>query len=136
MSKKRIALFSLVGLVVLGVIVAVANSGSDSGPSQSDSPPEPIAVLTATELYAEREANATRFDDQYKDQWVQVSGTVTLIDNNKVTLSTGMLLEEVVLNDLPRDAQASANRGQRFEAVCRVGNFILFTMNMEDCRLP
>ena len=140
MSKKRIVGFSVLGLAVLVVLVAVINSGGSSGPGPSQSgptpTPEPVVVVAAETLHAEREANATRFDDKYKGTWVQVSGIVEGVDSGDVTLAGGSLLENVVLQDLPRDVQGSVDKGQRFEAVCRMGNFILFSIYMEDCRLP
>ena len=80
---------------------------------------------------------------EYKDKWMIVSGIVGEIDNGEVRLVVdqesydlldGLFFEYVALKDLPQSAQASANKGQTFTATCKVGNFILGTMYLEDCK--
>ena len=97
--------------------------------------PEPEAPsLTAHELIAEREANATRFDVERKGKWVRVSGTVDRIENGKVYLLGDGFLSDVVLQDLSQETQISLNIGDQFSATCKVGNYILGSIFMEDCQ--
>lgn len=99
--------------------------------------------LTATQLYNEREANATRFDDQYKGKRLIVSGEVVGIDNGMVRLGTEQVYGSstslsdfltVNLEDLPRGVQASVNKGQYFTASCEVSNYIIGSIMMKDCQ--
>ena len=53
-----------------------------------------------------------------------------------VFLKAGAIFNTVALRDLPREVQAAADKGEQFEAVCKVGNLILWTMNLEDCVAP
>lgn len=45
-----------------------------------------------------------------------------------------MGLNYMVLNDLPREVQASVNKGQEFIATCKVGDYIVGSIQLEDCR--
>ena len=104
--------------------------------------PKPIESITAQELYDAREANATRFDDQYKGKTVRVSGEVVEIEDGDVTLgidrgygidTSG--LSGVDLKDLSKEEQISLDKGQQISAVCEVGNYIILTMMMKKCKL-
>ena len=102
-------------------------------------PPPPS--ITAEKLYAEREANATRFDHFYKGQWVTVTGLVGEIDGGQVRLVTDMesyrlldlMFNYIALEDLSKEVQISVDKGQSITATCKVGNYILGTMFLEDC---
>ena len=104
--------------------------------------PKPIESVTAQELYDAREANATRFDDQYKGKTVRVSGEVVQIEDGDVTLgidrgygidTSG--LSGVDLKDLSKEEQISLDKGEQISAVCEVGNYIILTMMMKKCKL-
>ena len=119
-------------------MMVVTISCSDSTTS---SEPVQLETVSAHQLFAEREANATRFDDKYKGKRFNVTGTVSKIEGGKVYLCAGEIafgtcFEEIALEDLPRETQASLNKGQRITAACKVGNFIIMTMFMEDCGPP
>lgn len=141
-----ISISLLIGLFI--VTVGDTNSGSaspsqtqDASYSQQNKIQERVETLTAQALYDAREENATRFDDRYLGKRIRIRGQVVKIDNDRVTLgvdATGFGIDDsglfgVDLNGLPRDVQAGLNRGQRFTAVCEVGNFIIGTIMMEDC---
>ena len=141
------------GLIVLIIVISAVTSDGEqeSSPTQgqASSPSQAVEVkeeervetITAQALYDARDENATRFDDQYKGKRVRVRGQVVKIDGGRVTLgvdATGFGIDEMGLfgldlNDLPRDVQVSLNRGQQFTAVCKVGNFVIGTMQMDDC---
>ena len=106
-------------------------------------PPTPPPAVSAVDLYAEREANATRFDMDRKGNWVTVTGLVAGVEDGKIKLVTDLagfdvmgdvFLEYIALEHLPETVQASVNKGQQFTATCEVGNYILGTMYLKDCR--
>ena len=146
-----LAPFVVVAIVLVLIIVA-GNSSEDetSSPSSTpavrarvtDRPPTPAPSISASELYAEREANATRFDQQRKGKWVRVSGLIGEIDNGQIKLVVdeesfnliGVAFQTVDLHDLSTGVQASVNKGERFTATCKVGNYILGSMQLRDCK--
>ena len=86
--------------------------------------------------------NATRYDQNYKGKWVRISGLVSTVDGGAVKLAAdessffaiGMSVKEVWLNDLSTGAQASVSAGDRVEATCKVGDFIILSIMLNDCR--
>lgn len=112
----------------------------------TDSDPEPEATpiaISAEQLYQEREDNASRYDLNYQGKWVRVTGLVGEIDGGEVRLVVdresynllgGLFLDYVALNDLSQEEQASAVKDQQFTVTCKVGNYILGTINLDDCR--
>ena len=145
-----LAPLAVVALLLLLVIVA-GNSNEEETPQppytpeadsrSASSPPTLAPSITAKDLYAEREANATRFDQQRKGKWVRVSGLIGEIDSGEIRLVVdedsfnllGIALETVNLHDLPSEVQASVNKGERFTATCRVGDFFITSMQLRDC---
>ncbi len=127
------------GTFVLLLMTILMLAAVACGEQEPDEPPIPI---TAEELYQERERNATRYDQNYKGKWVRISGLVSSVDGGAVKLtadeasflSIGMSLQEVWLNDLSTEAQASVNVGNRAAATCKVGDFIVFSIMLNDCR--
>ena len=105
-------------------------------------PPTPPPSITAIELWEEREANATRYDQQRKDTWVRISGLIGQIDGGEIRLVVDedsfelldIAIQTVNLHDLPTSVQVSVNKGERFEATCKVGSFIITSINLRDCR--
>ena len=135
-----IAIVVVVGLVVVGSLLPEAEDAPASEPTEPATPPP---VISAIELYQEREANATRYDLNYKGKWVQITGVVGGIDGGEVRLVVDMdsyrllgqlFLNYIALDDLPQEDQARAEKGQEFTAVCKVGEYILGTINLRDCR--
>ena len=139
-------LIGIVAFVVIMMIIGAIIGGEEDGGSTRQGPdptPIPPPSITAIQLYEEREANATRFDLNYKGTWVRVTGTVGRIDSGEVHLVVDMesyrvlgeiFLEYIALHDLPKEDQARANRGQDFTATCKVSSYILGTMNLRDCK--
>ena len=143
----------IIALLILVIMLAVANSDGQTSdaPAPTSAPPtavpptatpQPIESVTAQELYDAREANATRFDDQYKGKTVRVSGEVVQIEDGDVTLgidrgygidTSG--LSGVDLKDLSKEEQISLDKGEQISAVCEVGNYIILTMMMKKCKL-
>ena len=145
MTKRKLLIGGGAGLLLLIIIIAAVSGGGGNGDDEETTsvPPTPPPAITAERLYQEREDNATRFDDTYKGNWVRVTGIVGEVDGGEVRLVVdmesyeileGLFLDYVALEDLPRDAQARANKGETFTATCKVGSFILGSMNLEDCR--
>ena len=129
----------VIGAIVLIVVLMLAVGIFSDGEPEPDEPPIPI---TARELYREREMNATRYDQNYKGKWVRISGIVSSVDGGAVKLaadessffSIGMSVKEVWLNDLSTGAQASVSAGDRVAATCKVGDFIILSIMLNDCR--
>ena len=147
-KKRRWWLWLLIGA---GVFLGLVIIASIAGDPEDISAPAPVATaappprISAEQLYDERETNATRFDQTYKDKWVTVTGIVGEIDDGDVRLVTdaasyelfdALLLEYIALQDLPVETQASINKGQEFTATCKMGAYILGTMFLEECRVP
>ncbi len=149
--------------VVFGLLVLIAVFGS--GEEDSEPPvaakvtvteviaptaqPEPTATpippptVTAVELYQARKDNATRFDLNYQDKWVTITGMVGQVEDGDVRLVVdedsyrvlgSIFIEYIALQDLSKEVQAGANKGQTFTAICKVGNYILGTMHLKECR--
>ena len=97
--------------------------------------PTPQPPITAVDLYKAREANATRFDARFKSKTIRVIGRVGRIDNGVVDLAVDAFLGSVALDDLSQSAQMSLNRGEIVTATCKVGNYILGTIFLRDCKL-
>ena len=134
-----IAIVVVVGLVVVGSLLPQAEDDPEkpsvSEPSPREPEPTPPLTVSAEGLYQEREANATRYDLKYQGKWMQITGVVEVIDGGEVSLvAGGSFLSNVDLHDLSRQEQARADKGQEFTALCRVGNYILGTINLRDCR--
>ena len=138
----RILILVSVLIFTLGVIACEVEPDTTAVPTI---PPTPMPVISAEALYAEREANATRFDLDYKGNMVKVTGVVGSIDSGEVRLIVdmesyeildGLFLDYIALDDLSKDEQATANRGQEFTAICKVGNYIFGTMYLKDCQMP
>ena len=92
-------------------------------PTPTPTPPKPIAELSITDLFALRDANATRFDDTYRGRFVHIEGVVYSIDDSTVTMDVGYRLGTGFLYDLSRSEQSSTTRGEKFAAVCKVGDY-------------
>ena len=122
--------------VLLGLLLsACAEPEPDPGST-------PVAI-GAEELYQEREDNASRYDLNYGGKWVRVTGLVGDIDSGEIRLVVdmesyrvlgGLFLEYIALNDLSQEVQASAEKDREFTATCKVGNYILGTINLDNCR--
>ena len=130
-------------LILLGICVS---SPEDSGSSATETVVEavPSFVITAQELYDEREANATRYDANFKGKLIRVSGQVVVIDGGDVTLgvdpgfglgldTTG--LSGVDLTGLTQQEQISLDKGDQVSAMCKVGDYILGSIRLRDCKL-
>ena len=141
-------------LVMLLLITACAVESdvqtSDAPPPTSAPPtavpptatPKPIESVTAQELYDAREANATRFDDQYKGKTVRVSGQVVTVEDGDVTLgidlataSTHMALSACTSMTSRRKNRSPSIRANRYPPSAKLGNYIIGTMMMKKCKL-
>jgi hypothetical protein len=146
-GKKKWVLWTVIGValffVCVGVLSTVGESSEGTPERQQAKPAAPVTTITAQELYDEREANATRYDAQYLGKTVRVTGQVVKIEGGDVTLgvdSTGFGIDEsgffgVDLRDLSQENQISLDKGDQVSAVCKVGNYVIGTINMEDCAL-
>lgn len=155
-KRKKILIGAGIGLGLLLVIGVLTSEEEDPTPQpavQVKTPkvqptatpiptPVPAVKISAAKLYQERKDNATRFDMNYKDQWVKVTGIVGQVEDGDVRLVVDMaaysafgdlLLEFIALQDLPTEVQASAERDEPFTATCKVGNYVLGTMYLEEC---
>ena len=100
-------------------------------------------MINAETLYQEREDNASRYDLNYQGKWVTITGVVGEIDNGEVRLVVdmnsyqllgGLFLDYIALNDLTQEEQARAEKGQEFTATCRIGDYVLGTINLRECQ--
>ena len=132
--------FGIISAMLVGLLLVIGCDESDSSPAE---PAIELIEISAVKLYAEREANATRYDKNYMGKWVRISGLVGKIDNGKVSLVTDeeafsllgtTFLDTIDLNDLPEEFQINTDVGSRVSATCKVGNYILGTINLDDCK--
>ena len=107
--------------------------------STPDLPP----FVSAERLYQERESNASRYDLNYQGKRITITGLVGEIDGGEVRLVVdlasyralgGLFLNYIALHDLSVEEQARAEKEQEFTATCRVGNYILGTINLRECQ--
>ena len=121
------------------------NAGNTEQPSRStlvSSPtPEPLLAMSVGELHAEREANATRYDQTYKAKKVLVSGVVCRIESETLYLADSdaacaFSVEDARLEDLPINQLIAPSTGDPFAAICTVGNYILGTIFVKNCVVP
>ena len=145
MQIRIIFVLAILSLAVLGCV--------EETPEDSTPTPTPIRI-SAERLWAERGSNATRFDDTYKGEVVQIYGVVgeiergdvrlvvddTLSSSSRLAGSLGLdigfdmpLLQYIALQDLPREQQSMANEGEGFQAICKVEDFVFTSMNLGDC---
>ncbi len=161
--KTKIAVGVGAGLVVLIVFAAIFGESEEDAPQSAQSTvnhapavvqakptpePEPTAIpipapdVTAVALYQERKDNATRFDLQRKGKRVRITGMVGQVEDGDIRLVVdresyrvlgSIFIEFIALKDLPAEVQASVDKNQQFTATCKVGEYVLGTMNLEDC---
>ena len=146
LAAYRWELLFIIGIAMFALI------GCEATPAPPTATPTPAPAITAAQLYQELENNTTRFDLQYKGKWVRITGIVWEVDDGAVKLLTGPntnfidLGHFIQLNDLPREDQAKADKGEPFTATCKVGNYdredlgniiviVLRTLNLDDCVL-
>ena len=136
LSMMKGCLLIIVGGIVLVVLIGIlaAILGGESGSKESAGPPPSPPKLSAQQLLAEREANATRFDATRKGKWITVSGQIENIDGGNVYLRGDGFLSNVALKDIPKEEQVPLNVGQEYSAACKVGNYILGTIFMNSCQ--
>ena len=142
-TRRKVLVGALVVLIVIIVIgVVVGDGGEEDAPQVTKAGPtstsEPVISISANELYAEREANATRYDDTYKGKWIIVTGTVREIDGGDVRLlvqGDDFGIFSVDLQDVPRSEQVQLNKGDQIAARCRVGDYIIGTIYLKSCKL-
>ena len=130
----------ILGSVLLVFLLALCSSPDETSNRslpRSTATPRPTAtpapLVSAYDLYYEREENAERFDAQYKGMWVRVFGEIVEIDGGRVVLDADSFLGGVALYDLPDNVRIELSRWDDFVATCKVGNYIFGTIRMKDC---
>ena len=133
--RRKTILFAMTMLIGMSMF-AVVGCGGDS-PRATSAPtatPTPAPRVSVKALFAEREANANRFDDERKGKWVTVYGKIERIESGKVNLEGDGFLSSAVLEDLSDDEIIPLNRGSTFAATCKVGSYVLGIMYFSDCK--
>ena len=148
-KRKKIIIGVVTGVIVLGILGAVFGEDEEAPVSGQPAPraktaPAATAVPTATsvplaevtpdQLLGEREANAVRYDAQYKGKQVRITGEVEKIER-RVSLISRSLIGGVDLKDLPDDDLISLNIGDVITATCRVGDYVLGTITLDRCNI-
>lgn len=126
----------------------VASTVSDTSTQQVESheeptpPPQQFINISARQLFAEYEANEVAADRKFKDQLLQVSGTVLKIDSGigdgaNVNLSTG---DEYGFNSVIADGDegfdnqaAEMSKGQSVTLNCTGGGEVMGSPLLRDC---
>ena len=100
-------------------------------------------LITAERLYAEQEANGTRFDQEYQGQWVTITGLVGEVEGEEVRLvvdreiyrSWGekLLGKYIALKDLTVEELVQTEKGWEFKATCKVGNYVRRIRHLVEC---
>ena len=145
----------MLGLTLL--MTACSDAGATVQPATTTEAPAPTAMptevptptpdlppfISAEKLYQEREANASRYDLNYQGKQITITGLVGEIDGGEVRLIVdsasyralgGLFLNYIALHDLPVEEQARAEKEQEFTATCRVGDYVLGTINLRECK--
>ena len=136
----------LLASIAAGITLVMLGCGEAVSPTSNvelTSATTPKSV-SAELLYQERELNATRYDLEYQDTWINITGIVGEIDGGEIRLvvdmraytSWDLFLEYVALHDLPIEVQANVNKNEKFTAVCKVGDYIFGIINLNNCKMP
>ena len=56
-----------------------------------------------------------------------------VVDEESYRLLGSIFIEYIALQDLSKEVQAAAEKGQQFTATCIVGNYVLGTMQLKKC---
>ncbi len=123
-----------VSVFVFALIIMGCGAEPTPTPSAPTATPTPIPRVSAQTLFNERDSNAVRFDAQRKDKWITVYGRIERIESESVYLRVDGLMDSMRLNDLSEAEIIRLDKGQRFEATCVVGLYVLGTMFLNDCR--
>ena len=106
-----IAVFEV--LLVFAAVGCEVEESADGGTSKPAPTEVPVLSISAQDLYDAREANATRYDAQYKGKRVRVSGQVVKIDGGDVTLgvdATGFGIDTMGLFGVDLTTSPKRNR--------------------------
>ncbi|MDR3345290.1 MAG: hypothetical protein LBT21_06880 [Oscillospiraceae bacterium] len=112
-KNKKPTFLILLGIVVVLIVIIAASSGGDKNERPQDEPstvPGQTLVqesstkkqylkVTALDLYAAYDENEVAADNKYKDQWIEITGTISSID--VVLGSTRISLVGEYLYDVP-----------------------------------
>ena len=130
-------------LAIVVVVVAVGSlGGGDDGNSEGPSEPIEYTVCTVDEMIALLEENALSASDTYKDQYVEVTGRLDVIDSNGNYISIYPINNEFALtgvqckikNDEQLDTVKSLTKGQNVTIqgkVTDVGEVLGYTMDID-----
>lgn len=130
-------------LAVVVVVVAVGSlGGGDDGKPEGPSEPIEYTVCTVDEMIALLEENALSASDTYKDQYVEVTGRLDVIDSNGSYISIYPINNEFALTgvqckiktDEQLDTVKSLTKGQNVTIqgkVTDVGEVLGYTMDID-----
>ena len=125
-----IGLGGFIGLIVIVAIVGESDSGSSGGSSSSKA--EPAVKVTPRMVYAAYQQNEARANAEYKGKDLQVTFTVTGIEDKYVVQSLGGFDEAHFRLD--QDELIRTDRGQTLTRRCELEGFDLDTFLKFDCR--
>lgn len=144
--KKKKPIYKRVWFWILAIIVVVIAVGSLGGgdKDKAEGPSEPVeyTACTVDDMVALLEENALSASDTYKDQYVEVTGRLDVIDSNGSYISIYPINNEFALTgvqckiktDEQLDTVKSLTKGQNVTIqgkVTDVGEVLGYTMDID-----
>ena len=144
--KKKKPIYKRVWFWILAIVVVVIAVGSLGGgdKDKTEGPSEPVeyTVCTVDDMVALLEENALSASDTYKDQYVEVTGRLDVIDSNGSYISIYPINNEFSLTgvqckiktDEQLDTVKSLTKGQNVTIqgkVTDVGEVLGYTMDID-----
>jgi len=125
---------------------AVKQQVSPGTPGSSDtgSPPANVIKVDANAVYREYDGNEVAADTKYKDQWLDVTGTVQEIgkdafDNSYVNFTCDsnqfMSSFHCFFSDAHKGDLAKLTKGQQVTIRGKCAGFVIKTVQLKDCEL-
>ena len=128
-----IGLGCFIGLIIIVAIVGESDSGSSGGSSSSSrSESEPALKVTPQRVYSAYQQNEARANTEYKNKDLEVTFTITGIEDKYVVQSLGDFDEAHFRLD--QDELIRLNRGETLTRKCELEGFEIDTFLVFDCR--
>jgi hypothetical protein len=143
---KRLFLYSLVGLVVFGIVMALRGRGAPADVSVERAEPtvgaDGVISVGSIRLWQDYEANEVAADNQYKDKSLRVTGRVLSIEKNlmgaaRLDLVSGNPVFRVIATidsvDTPRAAALA--KGDTVLVQCTGAGSFMRMPQLDQCAL-
>lgn len=142
---KRLFLFSLVGLAIMGFLFARAGRKPDPVAPDRAPPtvgPDGVISVGSIRLWQDYDANGVAADNQYKGKAVRVTGRVLAVEKNlmgaaMVDLTSGNHVFRTIAILTPDATPRAAvlAKGDTIVVQCKGGGMMMRMAQLDDCDL-